>query len=79
MIPNSLRAILSSDPEVMGGAICFTGTRIPVQTLLDNLRAAIPIEEILDAYPDLTREHVLAVINWEDEEARKALGLEIAL
>ncbi|WP_295393200.1 DUF433 domain-containing protein [uncultured Thiodictyon sp.] len=26
---------LSRDPEVMGGALCFTGTRVPVQNLFD--------------------------------------------
>ena len=79
MIPKALQHILSTDPEVMGGAICFTGTRIPVQTLLDNLLAAIPIEVILDAYPSLTRDVIQEVINWEDEQARDALGIEQAL
>jgi len=30
---------ISCDPEVMGGALVFFGTRVPVQTLLDYLEA----------------------------------------
>lgn len=33
------RKSISSDPEVMGGIPCFSGTRVPVQTLLDYLEA----------------------------------------
>jgi uncharacterized protein (DUF433 family) len=77
-IPKELENVLSINPNIMGGAICFTGTRIPVQILLDNHRASVPVEQFLDAYPDLTREQVQAIIDWEDREARKVLGLDLA-
>jgi uncharacterized protein (DUF433 family) len=77
MIPAELTHVLNQDERVMSGAICFVGTRIPVQILLDNHRAGFSIETILENYPDLTREHVQAVLNWEDEQARRALGLEL--
>ena len=77
-IPIELVDVLSTDPNVMSGVLCFTGTRIPVQVFLDNCRAGIPVGEFLDAYPDLTRDQVQAVINWEDGQARKILGLELA-
>jgi uncharacterized protein (DUF433 family) len=77
-IPTELRHVLSIDPEVMSGAICFIGTRIPVQILLDNHRASVPLDEFLDAYPDLTKEQVQAVIDWEDGQARRLLGLDLA-
>ncbi len=38
----------------MGGAICFTSTRIPVVILLDNLAAGVSMDEFYDAYPSLT-------------------------
>ena len=59
----------------MGGAICFRGTRIPVSILLDNLRARVPMDVFFDAYPDLSLDQVQAVIDWEDRQAREALGL----
>jgi uncharacterized protein (DUF433 family) len=76
-IPKELGHILSSDPEVMGGAICFTGTRIPVVMLLDNVAAGVPMEEFYDNYPDLTPEVVQPVMDWENQRAREALGLEL--
>jgi uncharacterized protein (DUF433 family) len=77
-VPKELEGILSINPNIMGGAICFTGTRIPVKILLDNHRSSISVEEFLDAYPDLTREQVQAVIDWEDGQARRLLGLDLA-
>lgn len=77
-IPSELRGVLGMDPEVMGGAICFVGTRIPVTILLDNLRAGVPMAEIRDAYPDLTPEQIQAVVDFEDGQARRAMGLALA-
>lgn len=31
--------VLSSDPEVQGGAVVFAGTRVPLKNLIDNLEA----------------------------------------
>ncbi len=76
-IPDELQEVLSSDLEIMGGAICFQGTRIPVSILLDNIRASVPMDVFFDAYPDLTHEQVQVVIDWEDSQARKALGLKL--
>ena len=76
-VPSELQNILSSDPDVMGGAICFTDTRIPVDILLDNVAAGIGWEEFYDAYPDLTPAMVKPVLQWENKQARRALGLEL--
>jgi uncharacterized protein (DUF433 family) len=76
-IPHELRQILSSDPDVMGGDICFTGTRIPVVMLLDNVAAGTSWAVFYDAYPDLTPEMVQPVLEWENEQARRAMGLEL--
>ena len=76
-VPDDLDSILSSEPDVMSGAICFVGTRIPVSIFLDNLRAGVPVDEFRDAYPDLTRSTIQAVIDWEDAQARRLLGIEL--
>ena len=77
-IPKELQHLLSIDPETMGGAICFAGTRIPVSILLDNHRVGVSMDEFLDEYPDLTRPVIQQVLDWEDRKAREALGLEQA-
>lgn len=47
-----------SDPEVMGGAPVFLGTRIPVRLVADMLKQGATVEEILDGYPALSRLHL---------------------
>jgi len=77
-VPKELQDILSSDPDIMGGDICFTGTRIPVTVLLDNVAAGVPMDEFYEDYPDLTPQQVSLILNWENCKAREALGLELA-
>jgi uncharacterized protein (DUF433 family) len=52
--------IISRSPEIMGGPAVFHGTRVPVQTLLDYLEAGESIEDLLEGFPSVTREHVIA-------------------
>jgi uncharacterized protein (DUF433 family) len=65
--------IVSRDPEVMGGAAVFNGTRVPLQTLLDYLEAGESIDDFLEGFPSVTREQVIAFL----EEAR-ARAIEAA-
>ncbi|NJN91162.1 MAG: DUF433 domain-containing protein [Leptolyngbyaceae cyanobacterium SL_5_14] len=61
--------IISASPEIMGGTPVFPGTRVPVQTLLDYLKAGESIDDFLDGFPTVTREQVIALL----EEAEKQL------
>jgi uncharacterized protein (DUF433 family) len=61
--------VVSRDPEVMGGAAVFCGTRVPVQTLLDYLEAGDSIDEFLAGFPSVTRQQVIAFL----EEAKDRL------
>ncbi len=54
--------VLCKAPDVMGGAVVFCGTRVPVQTLLDYLEAGDSISEFLAGYPSVTREQAVAFI-----------------
>jgi uncharacterized protein (DUF433 family) len=47
-----------SDPEVMGGAPVYKGTRIPVHGIADMLVQGATVAEILEGYPALTREKI---------------------
>ena len=42
----------------MGGIPVFTGTRVPMQTLLDYLKAG----ESIDGFPTVTRDQVIAFL-----------------
>ena len=62
-------SLISASPEIMGGTPVFTGTRVPVQTLLDYLKAGESINDFLDGFPTVSREQVMALL----EEAEKQL------
>ena len=47
----------------------FTGTRVPVNTLIEYLEAGNPLDQFLDDYPSVTREHAIAIL----ELAKRAL------
>lgn len=53
------KPVISCSPDVMGGTPVFTGTRVPVQTLLDYLEAGDSIDEFLAGFPSVSREQVV--------------------
>ncbi len=59
--------IISVSSEVMGGTPVFTGTRVPIQTFLDYLKAGESIYDFLAGFPIVTREQAIAFL----EEAEK--------
>ncbi|MGB7890522.1 MAG: DUF433 domain-containing protein [Microcoleus sp.] len=61
--------IISVSPEIMGSTPVFAFTRVPVQTLLDYLKAGESIDDFLDGFPTVTKEQVIALL----EEAEKQL------
>lgn len=61
------RSVVTSSPEVMGGAPVFVGTRVPVQTLLDYLRGGESIDDFLEGFPTVTREQVVAFLDEAEE------------
>ncbi len=66
--------LVSRDPEIMSGALCFTGTRVPVQNLFDYLEGASSLEDFLEDFPSVPREKAVAVI----EAARERLFADAA-
>jgi uncharacterized protein (DUF433 family) len=58
----NLSAVFHSDPEIMGGTPVFTGTRVPVQNLVDYLEGGESIEDFLAGFPTVKREQVIAFI-----------------
>jgi uncharacterized protein (DUF433 family) len=61
---------ISVDPNVCFGKPCVRGTRIWVSLLLDFLASGTTIEQILEEYPHLTRDDILAAIAYGAEMSR---------
>jgi uncharacterized protein (DUF433 family) len=68
---NPLLERISIDPRICGGKPCIKGTRIWVSLILDFLADDMTEAELLDQYPDLTHEDVLAAIAYGAEAARE--------
>jgi uncharacterized protein (DUF433 family) len=54
--------LITSNPDRLGGTPVFAGTRVPVQTLFEYVEAGHPLDQFLDDYPSVTREHAIGVL-----------------
>jgi uncharacterized protein (DUF433 family) len=54
--------VVHSDPEILGGTPVFVGTRVPLRNLIDYLEGDYSLDEFLDAFPTVSREQAIAVL-----------------
>lgn len=62
---------ITFDPNIMGGRACIRGMRIPVSVVVRQIAHGAAVEEILEGYPDITREDIQQAIEyaaWLTEE-----------
>jgi uncharacterized protein (DUF433 family) len=65
-------SLVSRDPEIMSGAVCFKGTRVPVKNLFDYLEGASTLEDFLEDFPSISRNMAISVL----EAARERLAVD---
>ena len=53
---------ITVDREIMSGTPVFTGTRVPVSALLDNLGSGVSLDEFLENFPTVTRDQAVRVL-----------------
>ena len=56
------KSLVSRNAEIMSGALCFTGTRVPVQNLFDYLEGSSSLEDFLEDFPYVPRETAISVL-----------------
>ena len=54
--------LIDRNPDILGGAPVFSGTRVPVRILMEHLEAGDRIDEFLEDYPTVTRDQAIAVL-----------------
>src|SRR6266571_2151244 len=59
-----MSARITIDPQVCHGQACMKGTRVPVYQILRMLAHGDTIEDLLEEYPSLTREDILACLDY---------------
>jgi uncharacterized protein (DUF433 family) len=63
------QSVVKIDPEIMSGAPCFNGTRVPIQNLMDYLEGGDSIDEFLEDFPSVSRHQVISFL----EEAKASV------
>ncbi len=71
---------IEADPEVCAGKPCIEGTRLAVGIILEWLEAGKAFEDILEAYPFLKREDIVAAIRYARQtiEGEEIVAFEMA-
>jgi uncharacterized protein (DUF433 family) len=69
---------ISIDPNIAFGKPCIAGTRISVEFILELLALGYTIDNLLDDYPQLTREQIYAVLDFARERVHNEYNQERA-
>lgn len=70
------RDIITIEPGKRSGKPCIRGMRMTVYDVLDYLAAGMTHEEILDDFPYLTEEDILACLSYAADRERQILVLQ---
>jgi uncharacterized protein (DUF433 family) len=68
---NELLKRISVNPNVCFGKPCIRGHRIWVSLILDLLASGMTVEQVLEQYPQLSREDILACVAYGAEMSRE--------
>jgi uncharacterized protein (DUF433 family) len=56
--------VVTIDPEIMGGTPVFTGTRVPIEGLIQHLSAGDSLDDFLEGFPRVKREQATAFLQF---------------
>ena len=54
--------LIDRNPDILGGTPVFSGTRVPVRTLMEHLEAGDRLDEFLEDFPTVSREQAVEVL-----------------
>ncbi len=57
-----IKNAVCSDPEILGGTLCFSGTRVPVRNLFDYLEGGSSVDSFLESFDWISRDQVNSVL-----------------
>ena len=55
---------ITVDPEIVSGVPVFSGTRVPIDALINNLEDGLTLDEFLDNFPTVAREQAVQVLEF---------------
>ena len=65
------QSLITRNANILGGIPVFTGTRVPIKTLFDYLKANHPLDDFLDDFPTVARgqaQQVIEIVQQQLEE-----------
>jgi len=65
-----INKFIVADSEICGGTPTFKGTRVMVWQVLEMLQGGVSVEEIFEAFPSLTKDHVSAALQYAADLTR---------
>ncbi|ACC84461.1 MAG TPA: DUF433 domain-containing protein [Nostoc sp.] len=68
--------IITIEPGKRGGKPCIRGMRITVYDVLSYLASGMTYEELLDDFPYLTQEDILACLSYAADRERQMLTMQ---
>ncbi|RYZ59155.1 MAG: DUF433 domain-containing protein [Chitinophagaceae bacterium] len=69
---------ISSDPSILFGKLIVKGTRVPVDLLLEKMAAGNTFDDLLKAYPSLSKEMLQACLLFAADNAKHEKVLAVA-
>ena len=54
--------LIQRSVEILGGTPVFAGTRVPLQTLIAYIEEGDTLDEFLDDFPAVSRDHAIKVL-----------------
>ena len=66
-------SLIQRSDDILGGTPVFAGTRVPIQTLFDYIEEGDSLDEFLDDFPSVSREHAVKVL----EEMKEAFLAQV--
>lgn len=64
LLPDEKNPLIWINPDRLGGKPCFFNTRLPVDSLFENLEGGVSLDEWVDAFPPVTKEQAVAVLEY---------------
>ncbi|MXW47982.1 MAG: DUF433 domain-containing protein [Gammaproteobacteria bacterium] len=58
----SKEALIERCPQILGGTPVFAGTRVPIRVLLEYLESGDRLDDFLNDFPSVSREHAVTVL-----------------
>ncbi|HEU4561186.1 MAG TPA: DUF433 domain-containing protein [Longimicrobium sp.] len=65
--------VITTNPEIMGGIAVFTGTRVPVESLIQHLAAGDSLDDFLNGFPGVSRDQATEFLRMAFEAAIESI------